>query len=182
MKECHQTENQSVFEHGISVRDYTFTLISSLREGVNPDGWKLPDWVIKYRENLLKDLFDSSIIEEYTVFHDCGKPFCISYDEQGRRHFPNHAEVSYDLWSKIGTQQAATLIRLDMMVHTIKSDQIEQFAALKEAPTLLIVALAELHSNADMFGGIDSVSFKIKWKHINKKGLKICNKIYGDKI
>ena len=46
--------------------------------------------------------------------------------------------------------------------------------------SLLLAGLAEIHSNAEMFGGLDSVSFKIKWKQINKRGKAIC-KLLQDK-
>jgi hypothetical protein len=35
--------------------------------------------------------------------------------------------------------------------------------------------LCEIHANADMFGGINSTSFKIKFKQINKRGKAIIN-------
>lgn len=41
------------------------------------------------------------------------------------------------------------------------------------AKTNLIAGLSEIHANASMFGGIDSTSFKIKWKQISKRGKKI---------
>ena len=62
---------------------------------------------------------------------------------------------------------------MDMDIHLLKADGIEEFASRPEAATLLLTSLAEIHSNAAMFGGIDSTSFKIKWKHINKRGKKI---------
>jgi hypothetical protein len=36
--------------------------------------------------------------------------------------------------------------------------------------TLLVTSLCELHSNASMFGGIESTSFKIKYKQLDKRG------------
>ena len=43
----------------------------------------------------------------------------------------------------------------------------------------MITALAELHSNAAMFGGIESTSFKIKFKKLEKLGGKICNSLFN---
>jgi hypothetical protein len=37
--------------------------------------------------------------------HDCGKPYCITIDEDGRRHFPDHANVSRDTFSKISNNK-----------------------------------------------------------------------------
>jgi hypothetical protein len=34
----------------------------------------------------------------------------------------------------------------------------------------LLTSLCELHSNASMFGGIESTSFKIKYKQLDKRG------------
>jgi hypothetical protein len=117
------------------------------------------------------------IIEEYTTYHDCGKPYCQS---DGITKFPEHAEVSYRTWLGVGgTQASANLMRLDMKIHTLKADGIDAFCALPEAPTLLISGLAEIHANASMFGGPESTSFKIKWKQIDRRGRAICQKLFG---
>src|SRR5690348_4087445 len=101
MKRCPQTEIQSVYQHGESVRDHTFKLISILKTGVN-DYFKLPEWFMQYRFQILERLYPEEIIEEYTLYHDCGKIYCLTYDENGRRHFPNHAEISYKTWLSVG--------------------------------------------------------------------------------
>jgi hypothetical protein len=36
-----------------------------------------------------------------------------------------------------------------------------------------VTAVAEVHSNALMFGGLDSDGFKIKAKHLDKKGRQV---------
>jgi hypothetical protein len=59
---------------------------------------------------------------------------------------------------------------MDMDVHLMKAADITEFIKRPEAITLLITALCEIHSNCAMFGGIESTSFKIKWKHIDKRG------------
>lgn len=97
-----------------------------------------------------------------------------------RVHFPNHAEVSYQVYSKEYPNDiiVSNLIKRDMEVHLIKDKDIVHFIRnKKDALTLLIVGLCELHSNADMFGGIESTSFKIKYKQINKRGKKILSLI-----
>ena len=70
-----------------------------------------------------------------------------------------------------------------MDMHTLSAAGIDNFCYLrrKEAISLLISALAEIHSNAQMFGGIESDSFKIKWKHIDRRGNAICKKLFGEK-
>lgn len=181
MKNCPQTDTQSVYQHGISVRDHFFQLISMLETNTISDGWKIPDWFLLYRNQILNSLMSQDIIEEYTIHHDCSKVKCITIDSNGKRHFPNHAEASYHTWLSVGGNvQAATLMRMDMLIHTMKCDDIDEFIKHPEAITLLIAGLSELHSNSQMFGGIDSVSFKIKWKHLNKIGKRICFKLWGE--
>jgi len=41
---------------------------------------------------------------------------------------------------------------------------------MPEAAALLLTAIAEVHSNAEMFGGHDSDSFKAKIKRLDKRG------------
>ena len=112
-------------------------------------------------------------LKEYTQYHDCGKPACKEVDANGRVHFPNHAEISantYRLNMFMPCKTVEKLIRMDMVVHKMKADEIAEFAKVPEAVSLLFTALAEVHANSELFGGIDSTSFKIKWKHINKRG------------
>jgi hypothetical protein len=181
MHQCPQTETQSVYQHGISVKDHTFDLIQMLQSGEAKAGWILPNWFFQYRQQILSKLLSLDIIEEYTIHHDCGKPYCLTYDEQGKKHFPNHAEVSHQTWINVGGNElAARLMQMDMMIHTIKDKDIENFIKNPEAITLLISGLAEVHSNAKMFGGTDSTSFKIKWNQINKRGKAICQKLFGE--
>lgn len=181
MKSCPQTDTQSVYEHGVSVKEHIFELIAFLKTGHIDEGWRLPGWMHKYREQLLASLLPDEIIAVYAVFHDCGKPYCLTIDEQGRRHFPNHPWMSYETWKRVGRHETiANLILWDMKIHTMKAAEIDEFCQHREATTLLLAGLAEVHSNAKMFGGIDSESFKIKWSQINKRGKAICRKLFGD--
>ena len=165
MKNCLQTDTQSVYQHGISVRDYTFQLINILNGKDYSFNFKLPDWFLQYKKEILQKLLSKDLIEEYTIYHDCGKPYCIQYDNQGKRHFPNHAEFSAKKWLEVGgSEQASILMKMDMDIHLLKNENIDEFISRPQAITLLLVGLAEIHSNSQMFGGIDSVSFKIKWK------------------
>lgn len=181
MQSCPQTEYQSVYQHGVSVRDHILKLIDFLEDGLIPDNWKIPDWFIKYRNQIKKHLLPIHIIEQYAVFHDCGKPYCLIFDQNGKRHFPDHPSVSYKTWINAGgTEQIAKLILWDMRIHTMKADEIDEFVLHPEAITLLIAGLAEVHSNAKMFGGIESESFKIKYNQINRRGKVICLKLFGE--
>lgn len=179
MRQCPQTETQSVYQHGLSVKEHMFQLIDMLRTNQPLENWKLPDWLLQYREPILEQLFPDAIIEEYTIHHDCGKPYCLTYDADGKRHFPNHAETSYHTWlSAGGSEAAAKLMKMDMMIHTIKANDLDEFILQPEAITLLLAGLAEIHANSRMFGGFDSTSFKIKWSQINKRGKAICQKLF----
>lgn len=61
-----------------------------------------------------------------------------------------------------------------MEIHLLKADMTTSFCQDKKtALTLLLIGLCELHSNAEMFGGIESTSFKIKWKSLSKNGKRI---------
>lgn len=170
-------EGLSVYDHGISVREYLFDIIHHLRYNKPlKNDWKIPDWVFDNKDYILSNLMDDDTLKLYTELHDCGKPFCLEIDSDGRRHFPNHSEVSYQIFNKFyNNKDSAELIRMDMDFHLLKSIDLEKFSESKYAITLMLTALAEIHSNSIMFGGMDSTSFKIKWKHINKKGKQVLN-------
>jgi len=178
-----QNKDQSVLEHGESVRDHLFDLLDHLQYGESLKyDWKIPSWIYEYKYLILDKIYDRFTLEEYTVYHDCGKPYCKTVDAEGKVHFPNHAEVSSEVFSSVfkssfghwnGQNDVSELIRMDMDIHTMKAEDIVKFAESPHAITLLITGLSEIHSNAKMFGGLDSVNFKIKWKQIDKRGKQI---------
>ena len=105
---------------------------------------------------------------------NCAKPLVLQIDEDGRRHFPGHAKAAEQVWLAVGGNPvSARLMGMDMDAHLLKADGIHEFADRPEAVTLLLTALAEVHSNAAMFGGVDSDSFKIKTKHLEKRGRQV---------
>ena len=80
MKSCYQIKNkQTVLEHGISVLNYYNDLFSKK----NIYHWKLPEWFIYNKKWIQNNLLPYNIIKEYTIMHDCGKPFCQTIDEFG---------------------------------------------------------------------------------------------------
>lgn len=172
MLNCYQFETMNVLQHGQSVVEYFDDLMGYISAGREPKKqWRLPDWIDKIGP---EDLVDYETIRTYLTYHDCGKPFCRVVDQEGKQHFPNHAEVSYRQWLRYSDdREIANLIRSDMDIHLLRPDGVEEFKSRPEAPTLLIAGLCEIHSNATMFGGIESESFKIKWKRINKLGGRI---------
>jgi len=174
MKNCSQTETQTIFEHGESVHWYYQDIYNHLTFS-HPlhYAWRLPSWIYDDKIKTAIQAADPEIIKNYHIFHDCGKPFCRTIDEQGRQHFPDHASVSYHKWLMAGGDPTTGhLILHDMDAHS-KDIPIENFIRNPKAIILLITALAEIHSNASMFGGIESVSFKIKWKRLDKIGKRI---------
>ena len=172
-----QTDTQSVLDHGISVHEYFLDLIDYLKNNNSKFTWKIPNWLLENKDFILDNLHSDDIIKYYQILHDFGKHYCITIDYEGKRHFPNHAEVSFDTYSKLFDNKiVANLIKNDMVLHTIKSDEVQKFIDendTKTVLTLLITALCEIHSNAEMFGGIESTSFKIKWKKLDKRGNQI---------
>lgn len=150
-------------EHGNQVHQKFLDLKSGKTED-----WRLPSW---YDSEMLRWLPSDSIMEEYMIFHDCGKPHCIEIDSEGRRHFPDHANISASFWQEAGgTDRAIELIARDMDMHIMKPSDIVNYDRWDLIPTLLISALCEIHANAQMFGGIESTSFKIKWKNLERLG------------
>jgi hypothetical protein len=74
------------------------------------------------------------------------------------------------------------LIKMDMDIHCLKSEGLDEFDDRYECVSLLVTGLSEIHANASMFGGIESTSFKIKWKQIDKRGKQILNKFVEKNI
>ena len=183
MKDCEQTQGQSVLQHGESVKNYLFDLLSHLRSNTDLKyDWLLPDWIYENKDFILNSLPSDQTLDLYTTYHDCGKPFCITIDDDGKRHFPNHAEVSYQIFTKVFDDPiVADLIRHDMDIHLLKSDGVSDFCQNPYALTLLITGLSEIHSNASMFGGTNSTSFKIKHKCITQRGKQIINQLKNKK-
>jgi hypothetical protein len=175
MKNCPQTETQSVLQHGYSVKNYLFDLLNHLEYGSELKySWKIPQWIYDNKSHFLNSIPDRNTLKLATIMHDCGKPFCLELDDCGKKHFPNHAQISYDVFKHFFNNDiAAELILHDMDIHLLKSDGVEQFILNKNYLTHILIGLSELHSNANMFGGIDSTSFKIKYKNFDSRGKQI---------
>jgi hypothetical protein len=168
MSKCQQTPTQTVLEHGESVWRFTQRIMKCDFEGM-----RIPGWFDGNTGEILNNLHEESIIKEYNILHDCGKPYCLEVDDDGKRHFPNHAEVSRQTYLSlpVANMHVANLIGWDMVLHTATADEIKEIGLTKkDAYTLLITAFAEIHSNAEMFGGIESISFKSKWKKLDRRG------------
>lgn len=93
-----------------------------------------------------------------------------------RFHFPEHEIVSAKVWKELFPNENLVhdLILNDLKIHKLKANEVEGFC--KDpimAVNLLISGLAAIYSNQELFGGINSDSFKIKFKNITQRGKKI---------
>lgn len=184
MKACEQRSGQNVWQHGESVKDYVMDLISFLRDPhyTSKYTWRFPRWLLSYSKALLEKLPSDHILEKYALWHDCGKPFCRVMDAEGKAHFPNHSKVSANIFRELYPEQedVAKLIEMDMDVHLLQTEDMDAFCKRPEAISLLLAGLAEVHSNAELFGGLTKESFKIKWKHLDRRGTAICKRLFAN--
>lgn len=167
MKSCEQMPGMSVLEHGESVDRFFKDLI-----GERKLEWRLPDWFADEESQAwwIGQLVDLECMSTYHIYHDISKPFCKVIDENGKQHFPDHAAKSKEIASEFFNETICELIGRDMDMHLLKPSEASAYDAIHLTPSLLLTALAEIHSNATMFGGIESTSFKIKWKALNRLG------------
>ena len=177
MESCFQAENQNMLEHGLSVYNKFLLLKNYIEKDIETEDLYIPNWLKNNKEYFKLAIKDKLYtIEKYIIWHDIGKFACKTIDEDGRTHYPNHTEESYKLAKEylpeIGSE-AHSLIRLDMELHTAKVDRIPFLVNLENLSILLLSALASIHSNAEMFGGFNSTSFKIKYKNLTKLGDRI---------
>lgn len=191
METVEQFDGWTIKQHCEDVWYHTKQLICG-----NFEGFRLPDWFKQNHHFIVNNLHKWGIISTYNRFHDGSKSFVLTVDENGKRHFPNHAVVSEQLFREAtnvileasvidgghrGDNSAgdnyttASLIGLDMMFH---SGDVDWTLPIKTLTTLMITAFAEIHSNAKQFpGGIESTSFKIKYKRLDKLGKRLIEKL-----
>lgn len=150
-----QTKGLNVLEHGKAVYEAYLKL----------DAETCPLY-----DKLIRKVVDFETLKRYQVYHDCGKPFCA--DGEGR--FPDHAYHSSMQWNHLFPAETTVrdLMALDMCFHAGRSDEIVELWKNPLAPTLYLTAWAEIYANANMFGGTDSNSFKIKRKRLIQAGKK----------
>lgn len=187
MMSCPQTPTQNVLQHGRSVREHYFSLLDHLEGKVDLNecsNWVIPEWLEANRELLLARQPSRYIMDRYLTLHDCGKPFVRIVDEDGKQHFPGHAEKSAEIYRTCFKDNADKdvewLIAHDMDIHLLSGDKVPEFAETEHALALLLAGLAELTSNAAMFGGVSSVGFKMKYKKLNQRAKAIFRLIAGD--
>lgn len=181
MMDCEQTAGQNVLQHGRSVREHYFALVQHMEGRIDlshANNWKVPTWIDENKELILASLPKNYIMDRYLTLHDCGKPTVREIDEVGRSHFPEHANASYETYKDTFQDEAnetvGYLILHDMDIHMLKADGLQSFSERETVFAHLLAGLAELTSNAAMFGGIQSTSFKIKYKQIDQRGKALC--------
>jgi hypothetical protein len=177
MQNGYQTTGLTFWDHGVMVKEHCEDLL-----GQRKLTWRLPQWFTAHEQRIKDELYPRmEQLATYQVWHDLGKPYCRTVDENGKAHYPDHANVSANIWLHLGGDPAiADLIRDDMLCHTLRPADAGAFAANPNALALLITALCELHANASMFGGLESDSFKIKWKRLDKCGNTILNQLFKE--
>lgn len=170
MNSTEQMKGLSVYAHGLMVNEEYKKLMQSLRDGTCTE-----EVLQEIYNNVHGLILDDITVQRYQVYHDCGKPYCRTVDEDGKVHFPDHANVSSAVWNKLFPLEHTIqdLMRLDMEWHTISLHDADMFWTHSLAPTLYFTAWAEVLANCQMFGGTDSTSFKIKRKKLVKCGKKI---------
>ena len=181
MKNCKQNDLQTIFDHGLSVLLHQQDLIDYIiKDNILNYKWNLPKWFDKNFINLSKKiLLNSKLgkIRTYAFYHDCGKPYCFSLDENKKPHFVNHEHISYNKWMELnGDEFIGDLIKYDMVLHkSSPKDVTNIFKNLSEEKwiILIITSLSELHANSTMFGGIEHINFKIKLKKFSKNVCKL---------
>lgn len=95
MQSTEQMKGLSVHEHGIMVRDEYLNLIQDLNNGIGDEV------LLKVYDKIRDTILPDDIVLRYQEFHDCGKPLCKIVDADGKVHFPNHAEVSSNVWKEL---------------------------------------------------------------------------------
>ena len=146
----------------------------------NWENLKIPDWLKENHSYIISNLHNIDVIKEYAINHDCGKHLTKTIDSDGKVHYPKHEEYSCNYWLEHFPEktEVSWLILNDMFFHTCSSKELEDTElSKKDLFTLLLTSLAEIHANAELFGGIDSTSFKIKFKQINRRGMQLCKQI-----
>jgi hypothetical protein len=173
MESCEQAPNLNMLQHGQSVHKHFKLLLEELSSNTVKHKELFAVWD-KYKSSIPP----AEVLEQYHVYHDCGKHLCLEIGEDGKRQFPNHAHVSSEQYLKVFSEDkfSAMLIAKDMDFHILKGDDLIALCNNPVAPILYLTAWAEINANAEMFGGTDSDSYKIKRSRLIQAGKKLLNK------
>lgn len=162
MESCYQFENINMVDHGKMVSNEYINILK---------GWHKNDIPPRLTELIgSATLPPRGLMTRYQILHDCGKPLCRLVDDANKVHYPNHAEVSAQQLEHLFPDEKDLhfLVKHDMDFHTMKTCDLNDLARHKYGFALYLTAWAELFANASMFGGVESVSYKIKKKKLIK--------------
>ncbi len=190
MRETPQGRQSDAWRHGRSAEQWYRLFGAWLNQGLRParylqSSWpvRLPAWFEHYREALRSAQQPLGHVQQYLLWHDCGKPWALEREAQGALHYPEHARLSALTWCAFaeGSERnvVAELIEHDMCAHRWTAQDLDWLRGSPLGPTLLVAALAELHCNATLFGGIDSESFRIKASRLERRGRQLCEHWFG---
>ena len=180
MKNCYQFKNQNMIEHGLLVRKHHKQIIKDLHHSTNQ--YELPDELRAHSKQFLKHQYNNHILSYYQLYHDCGKPFCLEIDDDGKRRYPKHEEVSAKVFSDAFSKtkhcdKISTLIANDMIFHKENMTDIDAFLEACDDKrlvySLILTSFAELYANKSMFDDNNQTSFKIKYKKLHRVVKKI---------
>ncbi len=165
MAETYQYKNISVLKHGEMVHQEYINIIENYQRYE-----KINFLLLKNLRQIHEKTLPLDRMKEYHLYHDCGKPFVLTKDDQGQ-HFDNHADKSAEIYFKYINQDKDIywLIKNDMFLHTKSSEKIKEILDHPLILSLMLSSLAELYANKDMFGGLHSESFKIKYKKLDRR-------------
>lgn len=145
------------YDHGLAVHEWYNVLCD------NPSIIEIPEVEEWFRYYQKIDLF------KYHYNHDISKPYVIEYDEKGNPHYPNHSYHSHLLYiQRYGHDEYADMILHDMDFHKKRGNELDNVWKLPYSSHLYATAWAEIYANSELFGGLDSTSFKIKRKQLVK--------------
>lgn len=166
MNRCYQFEKVTMYQHGLMVHDHYVQLVHTLSKGIPND--IIPTALVEWYQRNQYRLLDHYDLMKYHIFHDCGKPLCRTVDDNGKQHFHDHALVSFQQYRRIFPNDidVAQLIKHDMDFHSCPKSDLTMLAKGKYGVSLYLTAWAEILANCTMFGGTDSISFKIKRKKL----------------
>ena len=121
--------------------------------------------------------YDPILMRHYHLYHDCGKSYCKVIDKQGKIHYPDHANKSAQIHAKhFDAPEANWLIKNDMIFHSCKGEELKEWMnenTPQVIASLYLTAWSEIMANAQLFGGLESDTFKIKKKRLIQHGKKI---------
>lgn len=172
MQCCEQAPGLNMLQHGQLVHEKYKELIAKL-DANDIEYAELHALYARYGRSLPP----SAVLESYHVYHDCGKHLTLTIGEDGKRRYPNHHEASARQYSHIFPEDGftTTLIRMDMDFHILRGDDLLRLCRSPFAPILCFTAWAEINANAEMFGGKESESYKIKRSRLIQAGKKLLN-------